>query len=101
MDLNLPLCEAHRKRHRLLQILSAAALVVGLILLVLCFYLSTDEAPAIGGIGALFLLLGLISWAVKNMLLTASSIGDVFGVFRGASANFLERIPPKPESVPT
>lgn len=101
MGLNLPLCEAHRKRHRLLQILSAAALVVGLFLLVLSFYSSTDEAPAIAGIGALFLLLGLISWAVKNMLLTATSIGDEFGVFRGASATFLERIPAKPDSVPT
>lgn len=99
MDLTLPLCETHRKRHRLFQILSWAALV-GLGLVVLSFYSSADQAPAIAGIGALFVLSGLIFLALTNKPLTATSIGDEFGVFRGAAATFLERIPPKPNSSP-
>jgi hypothetical protein len=101
MDLKLPLCTAHREKHRNLRRVAAGLLLAAAALLFSCFYLSESNVSTALFLGLASLLAAGIVWEVASRVLRSRFIDREKGVFRGANEVFLLKCTPKPPAMKT
>ena len=101
MDLRLPLCTAHREKHRNLRRVAVGLLLGAAALLLSCFYLSESNVSTALFLGLALLLAAGIVWEVASRLLRSRFIDREKGVFRGANEEFLRKCALKPPTMKT
>lgn len=99
MDLKLPLCTAHREKHRNFRRVAVGLLLAAAALLFSCFYLSESNVSTALFLGLASLLAAGIVWEVASRLLRSRFIDREKGVFRGANELFLLKCTPKPPAM--